>query len=40
MGMDSYWTHHGDPLIVYANVQSLCDIPEINILLNISCISY
>ena len=40
MGMDGYWTYHGDPLIVYANVQSLCGIPEINIVLNISYISY
>ena len=38
--MDGYWTYHGDPLIVYANVQSLCGIPEINIVLNISYISY
>lgn len=32
-------THYGDQFIMYKNVESLCHVPEINMILKVNCTS-
>ena len=36
LGIDGYWTYHGNHFITYANVKSLCHTLETNIILYIN----
>lgn len=39
MGTDCYWIYHGDRFIVFANIKTLCDTRETNIILYVNYIS-